>query len=398
MRSLTYQGVPLWRHHRVIQWASQFVSGILVVGLVAWFFINIASAIEDRNIPFGFSFLSREYLTPIGQHFLPYESSDSYLYALFVGFSNTVLVSIIGGILATILGVVVGVGRLSSNWLVAKITLAYIEFFRNVPLLVQLFFWFYIMLSLPALSESYILWESVYINNRGISAPAPAVANGGAALLWLLLAAASVAAGWLVQRTLTRMQTDSDRLTHPALFGFIAALALIIVSWFIAGVAMGGPPLSVSFPAPQGNFGQIAGGITAPTGLTALLIGLVMYTASFIAEIVRAGIQSVNKGQIEAARALGLHYFSALRHVTFPQAMRVIIPLMISQYLNLAKNSSLAGAIGYADLTNVAKTMTQTAPAISIFVLIMLGYLAISLTYSLVGNLYNAYVGRTARG
>ncbi len=387
MRSLTYQGVPLWRHAQVLRWTSQFVSGVVVIAALVWFLVNVTDAIQDRNIPFGFDFLVRSYLTPIGQHFLPYDPSDSYRYALVVAFMNTVFVSVIGVILATLLGIFVGVARMSSNWLVNKLALAYIEFFRNVPLLVQLFFWFYIMLALPPLSESYIIGDGLYINNRGISAPLP-LPNGGAAVVWLALTAGAVALGWLVQRVLARMQTDSERSTHPVLFGFIASIALTLAAWFVVSV-IAGAPFRISLPEPQGAFGQIAGGFTTPTGLTALLIGLVMYTASFIAEIVRAGIQSVNRGQTEAARALGLHYFSTLRHVTFPQALRVITPLMISQYLNLSKNSSLAGAIGFSDLTNVGKTMTQTAPSISIFLLIMAAYLVISLTYSLIGNLYN---------
>ena len=154
----------------------------------------------------------------------------------------------------------------------------------------------------------------------------------------------------------------------------------------------GDAPFVISEPAPQGAFGRIAGGFTLPGGLIALLAGLVIYTSSFIAEIVRAGIQSVGRGQTEAARSLGLSPTNVLRHVTFPQALRVIIPPLISQFLNLTKNSSLAGAIGYSDLTNVAKTMTQTAPAVSIFILIILAYLAMSLTYSLIGNLYNRHV------
>ena len=164
------------------------------------------------------------------------------------------------------------------------------------------------------------------------------------------------------------------------------------VGWLVVGAASGGAPFTTSLPAPQGAFGRISGGFTMSGGLMALMAGLVMYTASFIAEIVRAGIQSVSRGQTEAARALGLSSTHTLRQVTFPQAMRLIVPPLISQYLNLTKNSSLAAAIGYSDLTNVAKTMTQTAPAISIFLMIMLAYLALSLTYSLIGNLYNRHI------
>ena len=392
MRSLTYQGIPVWRHAQIIQWASQIVSGVLVVALVAWFFVNIGSAIAERNIPYGFSFLTRAYQTPIGQHFLPYESSDTFRYALLVAFTNTLVVSIIGVILATALGIVVGVARMSGNWLVAKMATAYVEFFRNVPLLVQLFFWFYIVLALPPVREGYVVAGNIYVNNAGVSVPSPSPASGDAALVWLVLAAASVALGLVVYRAMTRREELTGEVSYPVVYGCAVAVVLGAASWIVVMVAMGTAPFVISIPAPQGAFGRIAGGFTASAGLLALLVGLVIYTSSFIAEIVRAGIQSVNRGQIEAARALGLAPMATLRNVTFPQALRVIIPPLISQYLNLTKNSSLAGAIGYTDLTNVAKTMTQTAPAVSIFILIMLSYLALSLAYSLIGNLYNRHI------
>ena len=376
----------------MIQWASQIVSGILVVVLVAWFFINIGSAIADRNIPYGFSFLTRGYQTPIGQHFLPYESSNTFLYALFVAFTNTLVVSIVGVILATVLGIVVGVARMSSNWLVARIATAYVEFFRNVPLLVQLFFWFYIVLALPPVREGYVYAGNIYVNNAGVSLPSPTPANADAAFVWLALAAAAIVLGFVVHRMMSRREELTGNASYPVISGCLSAAVVGAVAWLAVMLAMGTAPFVISVPAPQGTFGRIAGGFTASAGLLALLVGLVIYTSSFIAEIVRAGIQSVNRGQTEAARALGLTPMTTMRNVTFPQALRVIVPPLISQYLNLTKNSSLAGAIGYSDLTNVAKTMTQTAPAVSIFVLIMLSYLALSLAYSLIGNLYNRHI------
>ncbi len=390
LRSLTtYQGIPVWRHVQVIQWATQIVSGILVVVLVVWFFANIANAVQDREIPHGFSFLDREYQTPIGQHFLPYESSDSFLYAFVVGATNTVIVSIVGVILATALGIVIGVARLSGNWVVSKIALVYIEFFRNVPLLVQLFFWFYIVLALPPVRQGYVIADRLYINNGGLSIPFPVPSTWGATLAWFLLAIVAVAAGFLVNRYLTRREELTGSASYPLLSGWGTAIVIGAIGWLVVGATSSAAPLVISVPEPQGTFGRISGGFTVAGGLVALLAGLVTYTSSFIAEIVRAGIQSVGRGQVEAARSLGLPAMGALRHVTFPQALRVIVPPLISQYLNLTKNSSLAGAIGYSDLTNVAKTMTQTAPAVSIFMLIMAAYLAMSLTYSLIGNLYN---------
>ena len=391
-RGLTYKGIPLWRHTQVIQGAMQVVSGLLVVSLVAWFFINISRAIRDRDIPYGFSFLSREYLTPIGQHFLPYESSDTYLYAFGVAATNTIVVSIVGVILATSLGIFVGVSRMSSNWIVSKIALAYVEFFRNVPLLIQLFFWFYIVLTLPPVREGLVIAERIFINNGGISVPWPYATSLDAGLLFIALAAVAAVAGFIVYRLLVRREVMTGATSYPVAMGIATAVLVVAAAWLAVSVAFGESPFYVSTPEPQGIFGRLGGGFTASGGLIALLAGLVIYTSSFIAEIVRAGIQSVGRGQTEAARSVGLTYINTLRHVTFPQALRVIIPPLISQCLNLTKNSSLAAAIAYSDLTNVATTMTQKAPAVSIFIMIMLAYLAMSLTYSVIGNVYNRLI------
>ena len=392
LRYLSYQGVPIWRNVYAIQWVSQIASGILVVVLVAWFFVNIGNAIQERDIPYGFGFLSREYQTPIGQHFLDYKSSDTFLYAFVVAATNTIVISIIGVALATALGIFVGVCRMSSNWIIAKAALVYIEFFRNVPLLVHLFFWFYIVLALPPVREGYVISQRFYINNAGISVPWPAVNDAGMAVTWLLTAAVAVVLGWAVHSRLTRRERNTGTPSNSLAWGIATAASIGAVAWLALSVAGDGSPFVISQPEPQGTFGRISGGFTAPGGMIALLIGLVTYTASFIAEIVRAGVQSVGRGQTEAARAVGLSALSTLRNITFPQALRVIVPPMISQYLNLTKNSSLAGAIGYSDLTNVAKTMTQTAPAVSIFIMIMAAYLAMSLTFSLIGNLYNRHI------
>ena len=389
---LTYNGIPLWRHAKIIQWVSQVVSGILVVALVAWFFSNIAGAIQEREIPYGFNFLSRAYQTPIGSHFIPYESSDTFLYAFWVAVVNTLVVSVVGVVLATALGIAVGVARLSGNWLVSKAALVYVEFFRNVPLLVQLFFWFYIILALPPVRKGYVFAENLYVNNAGISLPSPAASSVGAAAVWVGLTVVGIGAGLLAHKALVRREIETGKTSYPVMTGIFLTVFVGAIAWLAVGAGYGDAPFHISHPEPQGTFGRISGGLTLPGGLIALLAGLVIYTSSFIAEIVRAGLESVSRGQVEAARALALSPTETLRQVTFPQALRVIIPPLISQYLNLTKNSSLAGAIGYSDLTNVAKTMTQTAPAVSIFILIMAAYLAMSLTYSLIGNLYNRHI------
>ena len=394
-RILTYQGIPVWRHVQIIQWVAQIASAILVVALVMWFFGNMAFAIEDREIPFGFSFLSREYQTPIGEHILPYESSDTFLYALIVAATNTVVVAVAGVILATLLGIFIGVCRLSPNWIVSKLATVYIEFFRNVPLLVQLFFWFYIILALPRVREGYVILDQFYVNNAGISFPAPVASGVTPAVVWLAVAVAAVAVGVMAHRRLARREDETGRPSYPFVFGCAATVGIAAVAWLVLSGIAGDAPYSISTPAPEGRFGRIDGGVTIRAGMLVLLIGLVIYTASFIAELVRAGIQSVGRGQTEAARALGLSPMNTLRQVTFPQALRVIIPPWISQCLNLTKNSSLGGVVGYTDLTNVAITMTQTAPAINIFIMIMAAYLIMSLTWSLIGNLYNRHVGFT---
>ncbi len=391
-RTLTYHGIPVWRHTGIIQWTAQIISAFVTMGLVVWFFSNIANAVQERDIPYGFGFLSRSYQTPIGIHFIPYQSSDTFLYAFGVAAINTVVVAISGVILATMLGIVVGVLRLSGNWIVSRVSLAYVEFFRNVPLIVQLFFWFYLMLTLPPVREGYVLLNRIYINNAGISFPWIKSGDLAATLAWLVLALSAIAAGIIAHRRLVQRETVTGRDSYPLVVGCCVAILVGIVAWLAARAVFGEAPFSVSVPEPQGRFGRISGGFTAQAGLLVLLVGLVLYTAAFIAEIVRAGIQSVGRGQIDAARALGLSPMTTLRQVIFPQALRVIIPPGISQCLNLTKNSSLGVAIGYAELTGVAQTMTQTAPAVSIFMLIMGAYLVMSLIWSLIGNLYNRHV------
>ena len=396
-RGLTYDGIPIWRHARIIQWVLQIVSAVLVVTLVVWFFANIGNAIADRDIPYGFTFLGREYQTPIGEHFIPYESSDTFRYALIVGYTNTIFVSIIGVILAMALGIFIGVSRLSGNWIVSKLALVYIEFFRNVPLLVQLLFWLFIILALPPVREGYVIADLLYINNSGISFPGPVSGSLWAAAAWGALAAVSVLAGIAARMFLVRREVDTGKSSYPLLTGCVLAAVLAAVSWLVVSAVAGEAPFLISPPEPQGRFGHIGGGFTIRAGLLVLLIGLVIYTAAYISEIVRAGIQSVSRGQVEAGRALGLSPMGSLRHVIFPQALRVIIPPTISQCLNLTKNSSLGVAVGYSDLTSVGLTMTQTAPAVSIFLIIMAAYLALSLTYSLIGNIYNRRISFVRR-
>ena len=388
---LTYQGIPVWRHAVLIKWALQIVSTIMVLTLVFWFFTNIALAIDGRDIPFGWRFFSRDYGTPVPEHALPFnDSDDSYAYALLVAAVNTVLLAVAGVILAIILGILIGIARISSNWLLSRLALVYVEFFRNVPLLVQLLFIFYFILILPPITETYNLLDTIYLNNAGLAIPQPTLDHGIAqGIAWLTAILGGIVIGIALHRYLLKRETLTGRVSYPVATGLGAAIGITVIAWLVIWIMSGDTPMGWSTPEQDERFGRLEGGWRVRSGAIVMLIGLVIYTAAFIAEIVRAGIQSVGRGQTEAALAVGLKPVGVLRNITFPQALRVIIPPLISQCLNLTKNSSLAPAVGFADLTNVGITMTQTAPAINIFIVIMLAYLVMSLTWSAVGNFYN---------
>ena len=380
-RLLYVQGVPIWRNVIALRWALQIVSAVVVLSAIALFLLNVSREIEARDLPFGFSFLNRAAQIPIGEAIIPYEPSDSYLYGLGVAALNTVKASVLGVILATVLGVIVGVARMSPNWLLSRIALGYIEVFRNIPLIVQLLFWLAIVLTLPRIAESYVFGDAVYLNNSGFYMPWLAAQDGF--WPWALITVIGVVLAVFAYRRLNRRETETGQSSYPVLTGAGIAIGLSLIALLILS------PLAPDVPRIEGRFGRLQGGAQLSGSFMALLVGLVVYTSAFIAEIVRAGIQSVGKGQTEASRSVGLSGMLTLRHVTFPQALRVIIPPLISQFLNLTKNSSLAAAIGYPDLVSVANTMTQIAPAISLFMIVMVSYLSMSLVYSLIGNLYN---------
>ena len=380
-RLLYVQGVPIWRNVVALRWAVQIVSAVVVLSAIALFLLNVAREIEARDIPFGFTFLGRAAQIPIGEAAIPYHPSDSYLYGLIVAALNTVRASVLGVILATALGIIIGVARLSPNWLLSRIALVYIELFRNIPLLVQLLFWLAIVLTLPRVVEGYVIADSIFINNSGFFMPW-LEAQGGF-WPWLLITAVGIALAVFTYRWLDRREAETGKQSYPLIVSVAIAVGVGVIAFLVLS------PLAIDVPQVEGRFGRLQGGAQLSGSFMALLVGLVIYTSAFIAEIVRAGIQSVGKGQTEAARSVGLSGMLTLRHVTFPQALRVIIPPLISQFLNLTKNSSLAAAIGYPDLVSVANTMTQIAPAISLFMIVMVSYLSMSLIYSLIGNLYN---------
>ncbi len=360
---------------------------VLICSVVGFFIFignNTLHNLEQRGIMTGFSFLKQKAGFGIAQHLIPYTESSTYGRTFVVGLLNTILVSVLGIFFATILGFIVGVARLSSNWLISKIAATYIEIFRNLPLLLQIFFWYFAVLrTLPSPRQSLHLGSSFFLNIRGIFIPRPIFEQGfeyvAATLLFVLIAT-------IFLKRWAKKQQDETGRQFPVLLTSLAMFATLpTLVYFLTGA-----PLKWEMPVLKGF--NYHGGITIIPELAALLVALTVYTASLIAEIVRSGILSVSHGQTEAASALGLRPGKTLRLVIIPQAMRVIIPQMTSQYLNLVKNSSLATAIGYPDLVSVfaGTTLNQAGQAIEIIAMTMAVYLIISLLISFFMNWYNA--------
>jgi general L-amino acid transport system permease protein len=383
--------VPLWRDERVLRATAQIVSAIIIIGVLMWTIINLIDAANKRGLSLGFSFISQPAGFPISESVLPYDPSRPFWYAFAMGVLNTLKVSVVGIFLTTILGTLIGLARLSSNWLLSKIALFYIEAHRNIPLLVLLFLWYFAFFNrLPATTESIQLGGFIYLNQRGLYMTWLRTNPGGMTFLMALLIGIILAGvAWTVFRR-RRIRTG-----QPSYFAG-AALATFLLAAAIGWLASGGDPLSLNAPTLEGfNF---RGGLRLTPEFGAMLVGLVMYTAAFIAEVVRAGIQAVDRGQMEAARSIGLSTFQILGLVIIPQALRVIFPPLISQYLNLTKNSSLAMAIGYADLFNVGRiVINQAGRAVPVFASIMAAYLAMSLFTSLILNIFNRRIQIVAR-
>ena len=373
----------LWRNSHVRGWFFQAVtlSIFLYIGWSLW--DNLQTNLANRGITTGFGFLDTESGFGIVSHLIEYSESSSYGRAFLVGLLNTLLVSFIGIILATLLGLIVGVARLSSNWLVSRMALAYVEIIRNIPLLLQIFFWYFVVLrSLPSPRQSINWWDAIFLNNRGIYIPSPLPEDGFSLVGWIFGAAlllSIVLFRWAKKR---QYQTGKIFPRWRVTMGMVVGLPLLF--YFIQGA-----PLGWELPALRGfNF---QGGLVMIPEFMALLLALSIYTASYIAEIVRSGIQAVNRGQSEAALSLGLSYGQTLRLVVLPQAVRVIIPPLTNQYLNLLKNSSLAAAIAYPDLVSVfaGTVLNQTGQAVEVIGITMGVYLLISLSISLFMNWYN---------
>ncbi|MCC7428450.1 MAG: ABC transporter permease subunit [Alphaproteobacteria bacterium] len=361
-----------------------------ILVLAVWFALANASANLSRtNIATGWTFLAEESGFQVGESLIAQSPTSSYAYTLLAGVVNTLFVSAIGIVLASFLGLVVGIGRLSGNWLIARYASAYVEVFRNTPILLQIIVWYTVLRGLPGTRQALNPLPGVFLSNRGLRVPAPLAE---AAHPWMGLAfLVGLALALLWARFVRRRQARTGQRLPGFLPGLAMALGFPALVWLVAGA-----PFRLDMPVLRGfNF---RGGADLSPEFVALLAGLVAYTGAFIAEIVRAGIQSVPRGQIEAARAVGLHPGAIMRLVVLPQALRVIVPPLASQYLGLCKNSSLAVAIGYPDVVNVMQTtINQTGQAIEGLAVIMAVYLTISLSIAAFMNWYNRRVAIVER-
>ena len=382
---------PFWYDQRIRGVLFQvfvLVALLLFVGFIVY---NTAENLQRRGIASGFGFLGNTAGFDISFSLIPYKATDTYGRVLVVGILNTLFVSAIGIVGATVLGVIVGILRLSRNWLVGRLATAYVEMLRNIPLLLQIVFWYYaVIASLPGVRQSSLLWGSFSFNQRGFYMPAPVLEPG----FWWVPASLVVAIGlaFLVYRWARQRQAETGQ-PFPVLRTNLA----LIVGLPVLATLLLGVPWTWEYPELTG-FNYEGGTVLVPEFL-ALLFALVLYTSAFIAEIVRAGILSVSHGQTEAALALGLKPNMVTRLVVLPQALRVIVPPLTSQFLNLAKNSSLAIAIAYPDLVAVfaGTTLNQTGQAIETIAITMLVYMTISLSISAFMNWYNRKIALVER-
>ena len=364
----------------------QIVTLLLVILAVLYIVDNTASNMVARGLASGFHFLGVESQFDIGMTLIDYSPTSTYFDSFIVGLLNTLLVAGLGISIATIVGFAVGIARLSSNWLIARLAESYIEILRNIPLLLQIFFWYFAVLrALPKPKQSLELADSFFLNNRGLFVPDPVFGDGGILIFYSFIAAILISIGIAIW---SKQRQNKTGQTFPV---FYSSIGLLISFVFLSTLATGFP---VTFDYPELKGFNFKGGIKLIPELVALTFALSMYTASFIAEVVRAGIQAVSLGQTEAARSLGLNPNQILRLVIIPQALRVIVPPLTNQYLNLTKNSSLAAAIAYPDLVLVfaGTALMQTGQAIEIIGMVMGVYLFLSLMTSIIMNLFNRFM------
>jgi general L-amino acid transport system permease protein len=383
---------PIWNNPQVRAIAFQVIALVATVAFGLYIFQNTQANLRQLGIASGFDFLSSHSGFGIVQSLIPYSESSSYGRVFWVALLNTLLVSVLGVIFATLLGFIVGISRLSKNWLISRLALVYIETFRNIPLLLQIFFWYFAVLrAMPAPRQSFSLGEAAFLNIRGLYLPAPEFQpgfGGVLAALGIAVVLVSFLSRWARQRQMaTGQQFPTFRVALALLFGLP-----LLIFWLT------GSPLTWQYPELQG-FNFRGGWVIIPEMASLLLLAITLYTAAFIAEIVRSGIQAVSHGQTEASFSLGISSSKTLRLIILPQALRVIIPPLTNQYLNLTKNSSLAAAIGYPDLVSAfaGTVLNQTGQAIECIAITMAVYLTISLLISLLMNLYNRRVALVER-
>jgi general L-amino acid transport system permease protein len=382
---------PLWRNEFFRSVILQAVVGLILLAAVMFFVHNTATNLEKRGIASGFGFLDGTSGFDISISLIPYSLQSTYGRAFFVGLLNTLLVSAIGIVLATVIGFVVGVARLSKNFLVATLAATYVDVIRNIPLLAQIIFWYFgVLTSLPSVRQSISVFGTFFLNTRGLYMPAPVLGPG----FWLIPTALVIAivAAFFLARWARRRQD----LTGQQFPSFWAGLGLIIGLPLLAAAVMGFP---VTWSMAQLQGFNFVGGMDILPEFVAILLALSIYTAAFIAEIVRGGIQAISHGQTEAALALGLRSAQTTRLVILPQALRIIVPPLTSQFLNLTKNSSLAVVIGYPELVSVfmGTVLNQTGQAVEVIAITMSVYLAISLVISAFMNWYNRHIALVER-
>jgi general L-amino acid transport system permease protein len=367
------------------------VVAIGAVILVGWTMFSTASGnLAKQNIATGFDFLNRPAGFVITESAIAFEATDTVGRAILVGIANTVKVSLLAAIFGTLIGLAVGIARMSRNPLLARLALVYVELLRNVPLLLYLFLWYsLIILILPPVKQALNLLPGVYLSNSGLVVPAALIESGGAALLACLLGGA--VAAFVIRRVSTQKRVATGQSNHGGLIATAAFVLPALLLWLSGG-------FSIDWDFPTAGKFRLTGGLHVRPEFVALLFGLALSVSATVAEIVRAGIQAVDKGQWEAAAALGLARGKTMRLVVLPQALRIIIPPLTNTYLTVFKNSSLAIAIGYPDLVMVSNTvMNQTGQAIETIAIFMGVYLALSITISLVMNWYNAHVALKER-
>jgi general L-amino acid transport system permease protein len=375
--------IPFWRDERILKYLGQ-AAFVLAIGVAGWLiFQNMQAGLARLGIRLSYGFFDGVAGFDLAESPFPYSRSSTFWQAYLAGLLNTVLVGVVGIVLATILGVILGVARLSTNFIINRLAAFYLELIRNLSLLVFLIFWYLgVFLKLPRVGEAIIWPGDIILTNRGVGIPwwTPTVSFPTFRLILFVGLILAI----IVFFALRAYSQRTGRAPLTVLWSLFTFVAVGVIGWLVLPVK----PLVLDLPFVQGL--NLSGGKVLSPEFMALTSGLVLYTAAFIGEVVRAGIQAVSKGQVEASRALGLNGFQTLRLIVFPQALRVIIPPLTSQYLNLVKNSSLAIAVGYPDVFYVSNTIqNQTGRAVEMITLVMLTYLSISLLTSVLMNWYN---------